>query len=80
MANRDSPVAAASEAPAAPVDVAFDPSFDITLTEWCSARSSSDRRVELLSAFHQHETQSGRTKASAAAFLASFARFISRPA
>jgi hypothetical protein len=54
--------------------------FPQGLTEYCQARSATDRRPELLAAFFAHETKHGRTKALSAEFDERFEAFGRQPA
>ncbi len=52
---------------------------ETTLSEFCIHLSQSDRRVELIGAFHASETAAGRVKDSSSAFSARFAEFVNKP-
>jgi hypothetical protein len=54
--------------------------FDVTLVEWCAARSSADKRVELIAAFYKSQAEAGTTRALQVDYDANFASFINRPA
>ena len=73
----------ADDAPTAPVVSAPTPapsSFDLTLDEWCARESMTERRVELLAAFHFDErTSGGPAKDSAENFASRYAAFAVRP-
>lgn len=51
----------------------------ITLDEFCTRHSKTDRRVELIGAFHFDETRSGRTKDLEDKYLARFEAFATQP-
>lgn len=63
-------------APAQPVE----DSFPLTLDEFCSQQSKSDKRVALIGGFHATEKAGGRVKDTAAAFQARYEQFIKQPA
>lgn len=73
MAKADNPVAAAQASQPAP------DTFSLGLDEFCSRLSQTDKRVELIGAFHHIESIEGRTKDTSAAFAARFAAFANRP-
>jgi hypothetical protein len=52
---------------------------DVTLEEFCTRFSRSDRRVELIGGFHAVETKAGRFKDSESAFAARFLAFVNKP-
>lgn len=54
--------------------------FKLTIEEFCTRLSASDRRVELIGAFHATETKAGRRKDSEDNFRARFAAFLKTPA
>lgn len=66
----------AAEAAPAPVADAF----PLTVDEFCSRLSVSDRRVELIGAFHATEKAAGRVKDLESAFRSRFEAFINSPA
>lgn len=53
--------------------------FPMTLDEFCIGKSLSDRRVEMISAFHYTERLAGRTKDMQAEFEARFNAFAVAP-
>lgn len=55
------------------------PDGSITLDEFCTRLSQTDRRVELIGAFHSVELKAQRTKDAEAAFTARFRAFINAP-
>lgn len=63
-------------APAQPVE----DSFPLTLDEFCSQQSKSDKRVALIGGFYASEKAGGRVKDTAAAFQARYEKFIKQPA
>lgn len=56
------------------------PDFNLTIEEYCARKSQTDRRVELLGAFHHVEKQSGRIKDSESAYDLRYAEFAVQPA
>jgi hypothetical protein len=54
--------------------------FPLTLDEVCSRMSLTDRRVELIGAFHADEKANGRTKDTETAYKARFVAFCKQPA
>lgn len=54
--------------------------FPLTLEEFCSRLSLTDKRVELIGAFAHVETAEGRVKDVESAYAARFADFINQPA
>lgn len=53
--------------------------FQVTLEEFCTRISKTDRRVELIGAFHHVEKAAGRVKDAESAFAARFADFANQP-
>lgn len=54
--------------------------FPLSLDEMCARLSQSDKRVELIGAFHHVERNAGRLKDTDAAYRARFAAFCNAPA
>lgn len=54
--------------------------FPLTLDEFCSRLSVSDKRVELIGAFAHTETVAGRLKDTESAYAGRFGEFINQPA
>lgn len=54
--------------------------FPLTLDEFCSRLSVTDKRVELIGAFHSTEKVAGRSKDVESAYQARFTAFINQPA
>jgi hypothetical protein len=52
----------------------------LTITEFCMRLSQTDRRVELIGAFHATETKAGNIKATETEFRARFDDFLTQPA
>lgn len=50
-----------------------------TLDEFCTRLSQTDKRVEMIGAFHAQERQAGRTKDVASAFTARYQSFCNQP-
>lgn len=68
----------ARSTPAPKVDVSSPE--PVTLQEFCTVLSSTDRRVELIAGFHSVELQAGRIKDTAAAYRSRFEAFTNKPA
>lgn len=58
---------------------AADQPQELTVDEFCMRRSVSDRRVELLAAFHQNEIRNQRHKDVESAYAARLDTFASQP-
>lgn len=54
--------------------------FPLTVTEACARISATDRRVEMLGAFHSSEKAAGRLKDLESAYRSRFAAFCNAPA
>lgn len=67
----DAPVAATS---------AVVEAYPLTLTEFCTRLSTSDRRVELIGGFEHAERTSGRVSDLEVNFAKRFAEFANQPA
>lgn len=67
---------AKSETQASPAQPVAD---HITINEFCTRLSKSDRRVELIGAFNFSEVQAGRIKDAEAAYQSRFTAFANRP-
>ena len=52
---------------------------DVTLTEFCTRLSSSDRRVEMIAGFEHSEKAEGRIKDAESAFVSRYAAFVNKP-
>ena len=63
-------------APAQPVE----DSFPLTLDEFCTQLSGTDKRVALIGGFHSTEKKAGRLKDTVAAYRSRYAAFIKKPA
>lgn len=53
---------------AAPVQLGEPADYPMPLDEYCARRSATDRRVELIGAFHHDERHHGRLKDTTAAY------------
>lgn len=53
---------------------------ELTLNEFCTRLSITDRRVELIGGFHRAETLAGKVKDTEDAFSARFVEFCNAPA
>ena len=53
--------------------------IELTLQEYCLRKSRSDRRVEMIGAFHHKETAQGTIKAMTSEFEARFDAFVNQP-
>lgn len=69
------PDATPPEADPAPVPDRFVQPLD----HWCADLSATDRRVELIAAFHHEEVAAGRRMDSPDAYAARFAAMATRP-
>jgi len=54
--------------------------FPLSLDEFCQRLSASDRRTELIGAFHHVEKAAGRAQDTEGNFRARFDAFVSQPA
>ena len=54
--------------------------FPLSLDEFCSRLSSTDKRVETIGAFHHTEKAAGRNKDIESAYIARYSDFINQPA
>lgn len=54
--------------------------FPLTLDEFCTQLSQSDKRVELIGGFHHVERKNGRVRDTEAAYRARFDAFVKAPA
>lgn len=52
---------------------------EVTLDEFCTRLSKSDKRVELIGAFHHSEQSAGRIKDVESEYSSRFAAFINKP-
>ncbi len=69
------------EAPAAEKPADDQPTeFPLTVAEFCARLSSTDRRVEMIGAFHAFEKAAGRIKDVESAYRARYADFCNAPA
>lgn len=53
--------------------------FPLTLDEFCSQLSLTDKRVESIGAFHATEKAAGRTKDTAPAYSGRYTAFLNQP-
>ncbi len=67
------PVTVSAEAPAAG-------DFPLSLDEFCQRLSATDKRVELIGAFHHVEKAAGRGQDTSGNFAARFEAFANQPA
>lgn len=63
-------------APAQPVE----DSFELTLDEFCTQLSKSDRRVSLIGGFHASEKAANRLKDTVSSYQARYVAFSTKPA
>lgn len=56
------------------------PANAITLGEFCTRLSATDRRVEMIGAFHHVEKKAGRIKDTEESFRSRFDAFVNQPA
>lgn len=54
--------------------------FPLSVEEWCTQLSATDRRPELIGAFASVETRAGRGRALPSAYAKRYAEFIKTPA
>lgn len=67
-------------APAAPTPAPVNPAVpDLTVEEFCTRLSGSDKRVELIKAFWFVETKAGRFKDAESNYQARFQAFVNKP-
>lgn len=71
---------AAPEPVAAVAQVEAPSEFPLSLEEFCKRLSASDRRVELIGAFHHVEKSAGRDRDTESAYSARFVAFVNQPA
>lgn len=73
--------AAKNEQPTA-IEPAVNPidEFELPIAEFCASLSVTDRRVEMIGAFHHTETLAGRVKDTRSAFLGRYNDFCNAPA
>lgn len=57
-----------------------DAEFPLSLDEFCTRLSATDRRVELIGGFHHEEVAAKRTKDLESAYRARFEAFTTKPA
>ena len=55
------------------------PVVEITLTEFCTSLSKTDKRVELIGGFNAAETKAGHLKDAESNVRARFTAFINKP-
>lgn len=51
----------------------------VTLNEFCTRLSMTDRRVELIGGFHFTETKAGRNKDAESNYQARYTAFLTKP-
>lgn len=54
--------------------------FPLSLDEFCQRLSATDKRVELIGAFHYFEKVAGRTQDTSDKYTARFEAFVNQPA
>lgn len=54
-------------------------SAEVTLNEFCTSLSKTDKRVELIGGFNASETNAGHLKDTEANFRERFSAFINKP-
>lgn len=52
---------------------------EITLTEFCTRLSTTDKRVEMIGAFQYVESQAGHVKDTESGYAARYAAFVKKP-
>ncbi len=60
-------------------DPAAEVEQEITLDEFCMRKSRTDKRVEMLGAFHHVEVVAAHTKDTETAYAARYSAFINKP-
>lgn len=63
----------------APSDAEVATEYPVTLTEFCQRLSATDKRVELIAAFHHDEEAAGRLSDLEAGYRARLDIFANRP-
>lgn len=71
--TNEEPVTVSAEAPAAG-------DFPLSLAEFCQRLSATDKRVELIGAFHHVEKAAGALQDTSANYSARFEAFANQPA
>lgn len=61
------------------VDQPVEPAAELTLNEFCTSLSRTDKRVELIGGFNSVETKAGRLKDTEASFRKRFTAFVNKP-
>lgn len=62
-------------------ETAIQPEADaVTLEEFCLRLSNTDRRVEMIGAFHSEERRAGRVKDAEDAYSVRYQAFVNKPA
>lgn len=56
------------------------PDIPLSLDEFCMRLSNTDKRVELIGAFHYVETQAGSLRDTEVAFQSRYTAFATKPA
>lgn len=74
MAKSDTP-----QDTAAPSNAAVPNEYPVTLTEFCQRLSATDKRVELIAAFHHDEEAAGRLSDLEGKYRARLDAFANRP-
>jgi hypothetical protein len=54
--------------------------YPLSLDEFCTRLSTTDKRVELIGAFHHAEINAGRSKDTESAFASRYFSFCNQPA
>ncbi len=54
--------------------------FPLSIDEWCASHSQTDRRVELIGAFHSDEKSAGRAQDLPSNYLRRYNEFLNKPA
>lgn len=52
----------------------------VTLEEFCLRLSNTDRRIEMIGAFHSEERRAGRIKDAEGAYSVRYQAFVNKPA
>lgn len=80
MANEKKQPQAEVRPAESPAETPAEKQFPLTLDEFCTQLSQSDKRVELIGGFHHVERKHGRVRDTESAFRARFEAFVKAPA
>lgn len=87
MSDKQLDKSAPAQEPSQPVSASADQAApatsggeELTASEFCMRLSRTDKRVEMIGAFHHSEKSSGKVKDTESAFQARYAAFLVKPA